>query len=111
MVVVGSVPCFSCFRDQKVAPKPIMAKTGVNLTPECGIRSSRQRCRGGIDVARLQPNSALYYERPTVRRKEDDYKFTDSARLCPKPFRRKSRRDRPGLWPDRDTARRRKYWI
>jgi hypothetical protein len=47
------------FRDQKVARKSIMAKTRVNLTPECGIRSSTQRSGEGIDVARLQPNSAL----------------------------------------------------
>src|ERR1700681_2082168 len=54
---------------------------------------------------------AWYHERPTVRREEGDYKFTDFARLCPKPFRRKSRRDRPGLWPDLGTARQRRYWI
>jgi len=51
------------FRDQKVARKSIMAKTRVNLTPECGIRSSAQRCGDRIDVARLQANSALLLKR------------------------------------------------
>ena len=51
------------FRDQKVARKSIMAKTRVNLTPECGIRSSAQRCGDRIGAARLQPNSALLLKR------------------------------------------------